>query len=392
MDTSSFSMFIPTKFVFGAGKLATLHSQQLPGYKAMIITTNGSSVIRNGSLEQVKLQLAESNIGYCVFNQVTANPDKQSVDAGAVMARENKCDFLIALGGGSVIDAAKAIAVMSTNEGDLWDYIVGGTGKGMTIPNKPLPIVAIPTTSGTGSEADCGGVITNTDTNEKKGIVNPDLFPVLSIVDPVLTESIPPIFTALQGFDALFHSTEGYISNCANMLSDMFQERAISNVGKYLARACENGTDIEAREHMAFASTLSGFSMVTSACTAEHSIEHAMSAYHPNLPHGAGLIIISTAYYNKIISQHVCDSRFVDMARWLGFDNATKPEDFITALENLKKACGVENLKMSDYGITPAEFETLALNAQSVMGGLIKCDHQPLNTKEIVAILAESYK
>lgn len=387
-----YNLYVPTCILFGAGQLGKLHEQLLPGRKAMLVISNGKSVKNNGALERTKAQLEMGGVDYVVFNRVQANPLKATVESGGRIARQEKCDFLVALGGGSVIDSAKAIAVMATNEGDLWDYMQGGTGKGIPIANRPLPIVAITTTAGTGSEVDCGGVITNPDTHEKEGIVHPLLYPVLSIVDPELMCSVPPLFTAFQGFDALFHSTEGYISNRANLISDMFEEAAIRNIAVSIERACHDGNDIEARTRMAFANTMSGFSMVTSACTAEHSIEHAMSAYHENLPHGAGLIMISLAYYKNILSKHVCDARFIRMAKWLGKENATNPEDFLLALADLQEACGVENLKMSDYGITPEEFDMIAVNAKTVMGKLTQFDHVPLSHDEIVGILQESYK
>ena len=171
------------------------------------------------------------------------------------------------------------------------------------------------TTAGTGSEVDQWGVVTNPDTNEKIGCGGMDsLFPVLAVVDPELMLTVPPKFTAHQGFDALFHSTEGYISSASNLMGDMVQLAAIENIGKYLPRAVENGNDIEAREHMAFANTMSGYSMVVSSCTSEHSMEHAMSAYHQDLPHGAGLIMISKEYYTFFINKHACDDRFIAMA------------------------------------------------------------------------------
>ncbi len=172
----------------------------------------------------------------------------------------------------------------------------------------------------------------------------------------------------------------------------MVQLAAIENIGKYLPRAVENGNDIEAREHMAFANTMSGYSMVVSSCTSEHSMEHAMSAYHQDLPHGAGLIMISKEYYTFFINKHACDDRFIAMARALGKSDADKPMDFITALSDLQKACGVDNLKMSDYGIKPDDFLELAKNARATMGGLFMADPAPMTDEECAEIYAKSYK
>ncbi|HAH63237.1 MAG TPA: alcohol dehydrogenase, partial [Treponema sp.] len=134
-------------------------------------------------------------------------------------------------------DSAKAIAIMAVNPGDLWDYALGGTGKSMPVAVTPLPIVAITTTAGTGSEVDGVGVITNEATHEKMGVGGECVFPKLAVVDPELMTTVPSKLTAYQGFDALFHSLEGYISKKANLMSDMYALTAVENVGRYLARA-----------------------------------------------------------------------------------------------------------------------------------------------------------
>lgn len=389
----SFQMYVPTRILFGCGMLNNLHKQQMPGKKALIVISNGKSTKENGSLDRTEKQLEKAGVEYAVFDGIMANPLKSTIDEGAKAAKDNGCDFIVALGGGSVMDASKAIATMVTNDGDLWDYVFGGTGKGQLLKASPLPIIAITTTAGTGSEVDQFGVITNDATNEKIGYGGDDqLFPVIAIVDPELMKSVPPKFTAYQGFDALFHSTECYIANKASLISDMYAITSIENIGKYLARAVKDGSDMEAREHMAFANTLSGVVMTLSSCTSEHSMEHAMSAYHQDLPHGAGLIMISKEYYKFFIEKHVCDERFVDMAKALGMADAEKAEDFITALENIQKACGVDELKMSDYGISEDEVETLAENARTTMGGLFESDPAPMTNEECAEIFRKSFK
>lgn len=389
----SFQMYVPTRILFGCGMLNNLHKQQMPGKKALIVISNGKSTKENGSLDRTEEQLEKAGVEYAVFDGIMANPLKSTIDEGAKAAKDNGCDFIVALGGGSVMDASKAIATMATNDGDLWDYVFGGTGKGQLLKAAPLPIIAITTTAGTGSEVDQFGVITNDVTNEKIGYGGDDrLFPVIAIVDPELMKSVPPKFTAYQGFDALFHGTECYIANKASLISDMYAITSIENIGKYLARAVKDGSDMEAREHMAFANTLSGVVMTLSSCTSEHSMEHAMSAYHQELPHGAGLIMISKEYYKFFIEKHVCDERFVDMAKALGMADAEKAEDFITALENIQKACGVDELKMSDYGISEDEVEKLAENARTTMGGLFESDPAPMTNEECAEIFRKSFK
>ncbi|HEY3426983.1 MAG TPA: iron-containing alcohol dehydrogenase, partial [Negativicutes bacterium] len=338
--------------------------------------------------EQLKL----AGIETVVFDNVEANPLKSTIMAGGTFAKENSCDFIVALGGGSCMDSAKAIAVMATNDGDYWDYVFGGTGKGKAMEHKPLPVIAITTTAGTGSETDPGAVITNEEKHEKTGFVHDDLFPVLAIVDPELMLSVPPKYTAYQGFDALFHSVEGYVSNGVNLMSDMYAITAIENVSRNLAKAVKDGNDIEAREKVAFGNTLSGTVMCVGRCTSEHSLEHAMSAYHQELPHGAGLIMISKAYFTHLIEKHVCDDRFVRMAKAMGMEDAKDPMDFIKMLVKLQEDCNVADLKMSDYGIKPEEFETMAKNAKDTMGGLFLCDRSELSIDDCVAIYEASYK
>ncbi len=389
----SFQMYVPTRILFGAGQLEYLHTQQLPGKKAMIVISNGKSTKENGSLAKTEAELKQAGVETVVFDKIMANPFKSTVMEGAAFAREKGCDFVVALGGGSVMDASKAIAAMVANEGDLWDYISGGTGKAQTLANAPLPVIAITTTADTGSEVDQWGVVSNEETNEKVGFGGYDtLFPRIAIVDPELMKTVPPKFTAYQGFDALFHSVECYISAAANLMSDMYALTAIENIGAYLPRAVKDGTDLEAREHVAFANSLSGVVMTISACTSEHSMEHAMSAYHHALPHGAGLIMISKAYFTHFIEKHACDDRFVRMAKALGKKDATQPMDFISALTDLQKQCNVANLKMSDYGIRPNEFMTLAQNARATMGGLFEADRVPLSDEECAAIFEKSYR
>lgn len=389
----SFNMYVPTRIIFGNGRLDELHQQEMPGKKALVVISDGKSVHESGALERCQQQLDMAGVQTVVYSKINANPTKNTVMEGARRARENTCDFIVALGGGSVMDAGKAIAIMATNPGDLWDYVCGGSGKAQPLQQDPLPVVCITTTAGTGSEVDQWGVVTNEETNEKIGCGGYDsLFPTLALVDPELMRSVPPKFTAYQGFDTLFHATESYISSYANMMSDMYALTAIENVGKYLARAVKNGNDMEAREHMAFANTLSGVVMTVSVTTAEHSMEHAMSAYHPALPHGAGLILISKAFYEFFIENHACDERFIRMARALGMKDASRPEDFITALVKLQQQCGVDGLKMSDYGFTRDEFETLAKNARETMGGLFLANPSEMTQEDCVKIFEKSFQ
>ena len=389
----SYMFYVPTRVLFGAGQLNNLHKQAMPGKKAMLVISSGNSTRRSGALDRTTEQLRTAGVEVALFDKVGANPLKATVEEGAAFARSNGCDFVVALGGGSVMDAAKVMAMYAPQPGDLWDYVPGATGKMQPLVNPVLPWIAITTTAGTGSEVDQWGVVTNPATNEKIGCGGMDsLFPTLAVVDPELMATVPPKFTAYQGFDALFHSTEGFISKANSLMSDMVQLAAIENVGKYLARAVRDGSDMEAREHMAFANTMSGYSMVVGACTSEHAMEHAMSAYHGDLPHGAGLIMLSKEYYTHFINKHCCDDRFIRMAKALGKQDASDPMDFVTALVELQEACGVADLKMSDYGIQKDDCIMLAQNARATMGGLFGADPVPMTDEECAAIFERAYR
>ena len=382
----------PTRILFGSGKLCELGRQPMPGKNAMVLISNGKSTRANGYLDRTLRQLDAAGVGYAVFDGIMENPVKDAVMQGAAFARKNRCDFIVALGGGAVLDASTAISAMATNDGDLWDYVQGGTGKGRPLANAGLPVVTIATTSGTGSEINCWGVISNPETKEKIGFGDPRLVPVLAVVDPELMRTVPPAYTAYQGFDALFHNTEVMMSKGVNILSETIALSAIGHIARYLPRAVRDGNDLKAREHVAYGSTMAGITMQLTSTTAQHSMEHAMSAYHPNLPHGAGLILISKAFAEFFIERHACDGQFVKMARAMGMPEADKAGDFVTALVRLQEMCGVAGLKMSDYGFAPGESMTLAKGARAMQGGLFSANPCDMSDEDCAAVFDKSYR
>lgn len=382
----------PTHILFGSGKLNELGSQPMPGKKALLLMSGGKSAQVSGAYDRTVEQLHKAGVEVAEFAKVMENPVKEMVMEGAAFARENGCDFIVALGGGAVLDSAVAISAMATNPGDLWDYVNGGTGKGQPLWHPGLPIVTITLTAGTGSEVNCWGVISNLETKEKIGFGDPALVPVLAIVDPELMRTVPAKYTAYQGFDALFHNTEVMMSNGVNILSETIALSAIQNIAEALPLAVKDGMDLKAREKVAYGSTMAGIAMQLTSTTAQHSMEHAMSAYHHNLPHGAGLIMISRAFAEFFIEKHACDGQFIKMAKVMGIPDADKPEDFITALVNLQRACGVDDLKMSDYGIQKDECMTLAVNARETMGGLFLANPCPMSDEECAGIFEKSYR
>ena len=382
----------PTKLLFGTGKLSELHNEVLPGKKALLLTSVGKSYKTNGSFDKTVEQLKLAGVEYVHLANVVENPLKENCEEAGKFAKENGCDFIVALGGGAVLDSSVPVSIMATNDGDLWDYVFGVTGKGKIAPNKPLPIVTIATSSGTGSEMNEWGVICKEDTDEKIGMGDRRCKPVIAVVDPTYMTTVPAKYTAFQGFDALFHNTEVMMSTSLNVMSEAIALSAIENIYKYLPKAVANGNDLEAREHVAYASTMAGITMQLTSTTVQHSMEHAMSAYHRNLQHGAGLIIISKEFAQFYVDKHACDERFIKMARVMGYPQSNNPQDFVTALVELQKACGVADLKMSDYGFEKSECMTLAKAASNLQGGLYAANPCETSDEDIAGIFERSFR
>ena len=386
-----FNYYMPTRIIFGAGELNILSTTPyLPGKKALVVISSGNSMKKYGYLDRVRGYLKENGVQTVLFDKILPNPISEHVAEGAKIAKDNNCDFVIGLGGGSSIDSAKSIAIMAKNPGEYWDYISEGSGKGKEVKKGALPIVAIPTTAGTGTETDPWTVITKTETNEKIGFGGDYSLPSLAIVDPELMLSIPPDFTAYQGMDAFFHSAEGYLSVKNQPASDMYALEAVSLVTNYLPIAVHEGKNLEARSAVAWASTESGIVESLSSCVSHHSMQHALSAFHPELPHGAGLIALSVAYFSFMAEK--CPARFVDLAKAMGENIDLLPEKekafaFIFALKKLIKNIGMEDLKLSNFGIEKEEIEILAKNSMDTMASLFKySDPYKLSLEEVISI------
>ena len=402
LDSLSYNFITGNKVLFGPGKLAALGDEKLPGKRALVVTTGGKSVKANGYLDRTLAELDRAGVSHVLFDRIEPNPLRKTVNDGGWLARTEGCDFVVALGGGSVMDGCKGICAVAANplvaaDGtesprDIWDYVMGGTARGMRIENDPLPLVCVTTTAGTGSEADAGAVISCEENDEKLRLGDPRLMPVLAVVDPELMLTVPSRLTAFQGFDALFHSVECFIANNHNLMGDMICREGIRNAAAALATCVNDGANVEARTQLAFANTLGGYAMVCSGCCGCHGTEHAMSAHHHDLPHGAGLIMIALAYHQHMIDAHACDGRYVEMARLMGNEGATEPADFIVELERLMAACHVDDLKMSDWGIAEGELDAMAANGLATNGALYAHDPAPLSHDDVLAILRASYR
>lgn len=400
--SDSYTFFAQTRVLFGAGKLAELGDAPLPGRRALVVTTGGKSVKANGYLDRTLAELDRAGVSHVLFDRIEPNPLRKTVNDGGWLAHTEGCDFVLALGGGSVMDGCKGICAVAANPvvaaddtesaRDIWDYVMGGTARGMHIQNDPLPLVCVTTTAGTGSEVDAGAVISCKENDEKLRLGDPRLMPVLAVVDPELMLTVPARLTAFQGFDALFHSVECFIANNHNPMGDMICREGIRNAAAALPTCVNEGSDIDARTELAFANTLGGYAMVCSGCCGCHGTEHAMSAHHHGLPHGAGLIMIARAYHQHMIDVHACDERYIEMARLMGNASASEPADFIAELERLMAACHVDDLKMSDWGITEDELDAMATNGLSTNAALYAHDPSPLSHDDVLAILRASYR
>lgn len=396
MTKTSWTFYDPSRVIFGKGSLEQLGTVALPGKKALIATTNGKSVVRLGYLERVQKLLVKQGVENVVYSGIAQNPAQCQIMEAAAIAKENGCDFIVALGGGSAIDASKMIAIMCTNPGELWDYIGGGSGKGQPVENQPLPVVAISTTAGTGSEIDPWAVTNNEKTGEKIGWGGEMCFANIAIVDPELMTSVPALYKAYQGMDTFFHLAECYVSADANPMSDIMALKGVELIAKNLPKSVAG--DEAAVEQVAFANALGGYTQFLSSCVSQHAMEHAVSGKFPKVVHGAQLCAMSEAYFTFFLDKEDYAERYVDLARAMGVDVDALPEEdrpkaFITALHTLMEGCGVADLKMSDWGIKKEDCDMLAETAHYIMPGMFTCnDRYHMTIAETAEIFRNAYK
>ncbi|MDD3310687.1 iron-containing alcohol dehydrogenase [Pseudodesulfovibrio sp.] len=392
-----FQYYMPTRILFGPDSLAKLgETPHLPrGKKAMIVIGESGTMVRHGYLSRVQGLLAKQDVQTIVFDKIRPNPESDTVDEAAALCREHGVDFVVGLGGGSTIDSAKAIALMAANTGKYWDYMLSGSGGGQTPEKEALPVVAIPTTAGTGTEADPWTVVTKSGSSEKIGWGDDSTFPALSIVDPKLMLSVPPRQTAYTGMDAFFHAAEAYLSTRRQPASDALALEAVHLIAHTLPQAVAEGDNLEARTVMAWASTAAGLCETYSSCISQHSLEHALSAFHPDLPHGAGLVLISKAYFGFLAA---CgEDRLADLALAMGDTLAEDIEEevegvaFLDALDQLIESVGLGEEKLSDYGVAREEIPALADNALTTMGKLFAVTPIKMNREDVIAIFEAAY-
>lgn len=308
MENSSFAVQWPGKLVFGPGRLAVLGDEaKTLGRRAFVATTRDLSGL--GLTDRVRHLLEAAGVAITLYEDVQPDPTSVAVDGAATLARAAGCDLIIGLGGGSAIDLAKGVAVAATHPGPIWDYVTYTGANAKPVTAAALPVIAIPTTAGTGSEVTLGTVLDNprgqgagvrgqesanaglgtTDRPMKAALLSPHIYPRVALVDPELTYTMPPKVTAMTGFDALTHGMEAYLNAVRrNPASDLFALEAVRLVVHYLPQVLADPADQAARAQMAWAATLGGLSIALSNTTVAHAMGLPMGA-RLGTPHGLAL-------------------------------------------------------------------------------------------------------
>ncbi|MFB5934551.1 iron-containing alcohol dehydrogenase [Peribacillus frigoritolerans] len=312
MSSNPYKYFMPTRVEGGIGVSEKTGEmiKELGATRVLIVTDKG---IRAANLlEGIENSLLAANLDYDIFDEVEPNPSVETINKGTKYLMHHKSDAVLAVGGGSSIDTAKGIAVMAKNSGSILDY--EGVGK---IEFPPLPIIAIPTTAGTGSEVTASTVVTNKETQFKFAVLSPSLYPSLAILDPVLTLGLPQGLTAATGMDALTHAIESYTSKAANPISQSFAIQAIKMIGENITKAYFVGTDIKSRENMLVASMMAGAAFAQSRLGNVHAISHTLGGVF-NIPHG----IANAALLPFVMKFNLpaCAEQYKDIAVSLGKD------------------------------------------------------------------------
>ena len=383
--------YLPTRIVFGPGRLDELKSMKLPGKKALVCITADGLMKKLGILERVTQLLTANNTEYVVFDQVQPNPTMGGINAATALAKNSRCDFVIGLGGGSSIDTAKATAIMMVSEGNLWDYAYTGTG-GQKEITKAAPIVTISTTCGTGTECDPFCVITNEDTKEKLDFAVEAIFPTISIIDPQLMMSLPRMLTIYQGFDALYHAAECFVANGhKNRMVDLYAAESVKIVVQNLVNVVNEPDNLEARTNLAFAADiLSGYTQALTCVTSHHIIAQTLGGMYPTFQHGATLIVLAEAYYSKVCQ--LLPDEFDELGSIMGISrNPDKPGySFVQGIIDLMEKTDSRYLKMSDFGVKESDFESIVSMTVDQVG--VDLDRYTLTNMDFMEILKASYR
>ncbi|HCW93235.1 MAG TPA: alcohol dehydrogenase [Flexistipes sinusarabici] len=384
----------PTDMIFGAGSIERRGEVTGKYGKKALIVTGGGSVKKSGVFDKAVASLTEEGIDYAECTGVEPNPRISTVKRGADIAAEKNCDVIIALGGGSVMDASKVMSAAYYYAGDPWDMIWHGQ-EDVYMPTKALPVITVPTLAATGSEMNMGAVISNDETKIKSFIQSEQIFPRMAVVDPELTLSVPADQTAYGVYDIITHLTETYFNGSGGTpIQDRFAESVIIETMKYGKRAVENGNDLEARTQVQWASILAlngWLQLGTNFIAPVHMIEHALSAHH-DITHAAGLAIVNPAWMRFSAKSNPekfaqFGERVFGLKREAGKDLETAFEA-IDKLEDFHKSIGCP-ARLSEVGIGDEKLEQYAKDAMLVVtdgkGHLL--GNPPMSVDDIVGAL-----
>jgi alcohol dehydrogenase class IV len=369
--------YAPGKIIFGPGGLSQVGIEAKRLGNKVLVVLGRSAMRKSGALNRLTRLLKENNLEYIIYENIPSDPTVETVDTGTSLARKESCNLVIALGGGSVLDTGKAISAMVTNEGSVADY-QEIEGKGKKFQHKTLPFIAIPTTSGTGSEATKNAVITNTKFSLKKSIRDPWLIPKVALVDPELTLSLPPYMTAVCGGDALTQCIESYLGKKSHEITDILALHAIGSIGKSLVKAVKEGKNLEARKDMAMAALLSGLCLSNSGLGAAHALSHPLGVYY-KIPHGLSCAVLLP--YVMEFNLPVVTKKLAKITQSLGEDLSllSETEAAQRAVEKIKEILSAVGIKenLSEWGIKEKDFSQLIKGAK---GGSL--NNNPRNTSD----------
>jgi alcohol dehydrogenase len=385
--TKPFSFYAPTRIEYGIGKVDGQLKDEvkgLGGKKLLIVTDKG--IVKAGILEKVEKQLKENNLEFEVFSEVESNPRDTTVGKIADIAKKNKVDVLIAVGGGSSMDAAKAAGLLVTNGGQIHDYF----GLDM-VKKRALPLITIPTTAGTGSEVTFWSVIDDTrkTMHVKESIGSALICPTVALVDPLMTVSLPPHLTAYTGMDALSHAVEGYFAVPAEPITDSLCLTAIQLITSNLAPAVLNGDNLEARDSMLLGSVIAGIAFFNSDVTIDHCLGEAIGGFN-DTHHGLlmGILLPYVMDYNLATNP----KKFAEIAKAMGenIDGLTLREaarKSIDAVVNLSRAIGMPTLK--DLNIKEQDFRVISEMAMKNVS--VNSNPRKASIKDFEKILQDAY-
>jgi alcohol dehydrogenase len=354
----NFNYLQPTEIVFGKGRLAECGSITAKyGNKVLLVTVPVFDAIKPMVNKTIKI-LQESGLKVTHFDGVIPNPTTESITQGADLAKKYGANVIVGLGGGSSMDTAKAIAVETVHEGSAWDYLFYKKEPG----EKTLPVIAISTTSGTGSQVTQVSVLTSTKERDKSAIFHVNIFPKVALVDPELMLTIPPSITAPTGFDAFTHAFEAIIHSNTSAYVQLLAKEAVRLVINNLPTAVQNGNDIKARTALAWADTLAGLSIANAGVTLPHGMGMAIGGMYPNVAHGQGLAIIYPAFIDY--TKEHATAEFAFLARTLNPELSSKSdrEAANSCRQEIEKFLDKINLrlKLRDMQVPENELDELA--------------------------------